>query len=92
MNTRQRAILVAAIALVAILLLFPPWYATGGKDRDHRFYRGYHFINDAPGGASRIDYARSIAAIAFVCFVAALAYFEVQDRRPRGGGGESSSP
>jgi hypothetical protein len=81
MNKRQRAILAAAIALVAIMLLVPPWYTTGGTDRDRRFYRGYHFINDPPGGATRVDYARHLSGVAFVCFVAALAYFEAQDRR-----------
>jgi hypothetical protein len=78
---RQRAILLAAIALVAIMFLFPPWYTTGGKDRLHRFHRGYHFINNPPGGASRIDYARYLGGIAFVCFVAGLSFFETQDRR-----------
>jgi hypothetical protein len=81
MNMRQRAILVAAIALVAVMLLFPPWYTAGGEDGAHRFHRGYRFINDPPAGRSRIEYTRYLAGIALVCFVAALGFFETQDRR-----------
>jgi hypothetical protein len=81
MNNRQRAVLLAAVVIVTIMLLFPPWYTMGGHGRTHAFYRGYHFLNAPPGGASRIDYPRYLAAIAFVCFVAALAWLELQDRR-----------
>lgn len=81
MNILQRAVLLAAIALVAVMLLFPPWYTTGGEGGAHRFHRGYRFINDPPAGPSRIDYTRYLAGVAFVCFVAALAFFEAQDRR-----------
>ncbi|MCX5752186.1 MAG: hypothetical protein NTW97_00930 [Candidatus Krumholzibacteria bacterium] len=83
MNNRQRAVLLAAVVFVTIMLLFPPWYTIGGKDDDRTFYRGYHFLNAPPGGASRIDYPRYLSAIALACFVAALAFLELQNRSGR---------
>jgi hypothetical protein len=81
MNNRQRAVLLAAVVIVTIMLLFPPWYTMGGEDHAKKYCRGYHFLNTPPGGASRIDYPRYLGAIALVCFVAALAWLELQDRR-----------
>ena len=81
MNNRQRAVLLTAIVIVTIMLLFPPWYTMGGEDRSHKFFRGYKFLDSPPGGTSHIDYPPYLAAIAVVCFVTSLAFFEVQDRR-----------
>ncbi len=86
MNKRQTAVLVAAIMIVAWMLLFPPWYSEGSAAFGHKLYRGYRYINAPPPGGARIDYPRYLIPIAVVCFIALLAYLEVQSPKPRRNG------
>jgi hypothetical protein len=86
MSGYQRAVLLATIALVAFMLLFPPWYSMGrGPQGLRRIHRGYSYLNDPPPGDSHINYERYLVPIAVVCLLALLGYLELQ--RPSAGRG-----
>ncbi|RJR30488.1 MAG: hypothetical protein C4574_02400 [Candidatus Latescibacterota bacterium] len=81
MNRFGKAILLAAVALVTIMLLYPPWHSrmtTGRETTD--IHRGYRFLTSPPPGGGRIDYARYLGAVGVVCALATLALLET--RRP----------
>jgi len=92
MNRFGKAILLAAVALVTIMLLYPPWRSrmtTGRETTD--IHRGYCFITSPPPGGGRIDNARYLGAIGVVCIIAALALLETR-RSPRPNGADAGGP
>lgn len=81
MNRRQQTILIAALVIVAVMLLFPPWHrSTRIGGREMTFYQGYHYISKPMPGYCRIDVYALLWPIGVVCLLAFLAYFEFQDR------------
>ena len=48
MNTKQRVILLGAAALIATMLLFPPFFFHYGADVERETNLGYHFILHSP--------------------------------------------
>jgi hypothetical protein len=85
MNGRQSAIIGAGVAIITLLLLFPPWYVAGkGSHLGARISRGYHFLFSPPCCDPHIDFARYLVPIGVVCLMTLLAYLEMKETRRRG--------
>ena len=70
------------LALVTLLLLFPPWYVVSRGSYVHaRISHGYHFLFSPPCCSPHIDFARYIAPIGVVCLMVLLAYLEMREAR-----------
>jgi hypothetical protein len=86
MNRRQNAVIDIGIAIVVLLLLFPPWYLVGDWGHSEiKIYHGYHFLLSPPCCGPHIDFARYLAPIGVVCLIAVLACLEL--KAPRGATG-----
>jgi hypothetical protein len=85
MNKRQKTVLLVGVAVVALMLLVPPWQRTtsgsssiikgGPYSRPSKTLAGYGFIFSPPASAEQIDVSRLtvqcavVAVLAFGAFV-----------------------
>jgi hypothetical protein len=80
MNNRQVALLIAAVIVIAIMILFPPWQRSMTQGRHVTvMHQGYHWIGNPMHRYSRIDFRSLLWMIGVACAVAVLAYLELQD-------------
>jgi hypothetical protein len=86
MNKRQNMIIDAGLVIVALLLLFPPWYVVSKGSHIHaRISRGYHFLFSPPCCSPHIDFVRYIVPIGVVCLMTLLACLEMKETHRESG-------
>jgi hypothetical protein len=84
MNKRQNAIIDIGLAIVVLLLLFPPWFVTSGGSHTHvKLSHGYHFLFSPPCCGPHIDLVRYLVPVGVVCLMALLACIELRDEPRR---------
>jgi len=82
MSRGQKTIVAAGLAVVTLLLLFPPWYMMGkGSHLNARISRGYHLSFSPPCCDPHIDFARYLVPVGVVCAMTLLAFLEMKDAR-----------
>ena len=83
MNKRQNAIIDIGLAIVVLLLLFPPWCVVSRGSHGYIIPHGYHFLFSPPCCSPHIDLVRYLVPVGVVCLMALLACIELRDEPRR---------
>ena len=84
MNKRQNAIIDIGLAIVVLLLLFPPWYVVSRGSHTHvEVSDGYHFLLSPPCCSPHIDLVRYLVPVGVVCLMVLLACLELKEEHRR---------
>lgn len=77
LNRKQRRVIYAALAVLALMLLFPPWE---GGSRYGRFPGYYFFLDPYHAAGHRVDWGRVLLQVLIVAVVTTGAVLKLGEK------------